>query len=409
MAIIHEEVTETAKKVRQALREAFPDLPAKHFSVKSTKNTKGGSIGVYWEDYPSEEAVKGIISKFASMKFDPQTNTFVSEGYVHTDGIRYMGAGQITTHKGYSPAFTQDLKKVLVYLHVMEDVPGIFDADGMILRETVDAYSTPFYEGKYRGLFEGGILENNHVLGDMFGRKLIQLIEGEWYCDHPTKSFLYNLMRSVAERDIFNHLPQEHLRHLRRYIVTHYIAHRWVHEQVMNDRQLEHPITDEALAQFACGPNALPRAVESYAEGLQLLGGALEHSFRDYFSVKPSEAEREQAERERLAKVEQVHSERMDKLEQTIAKYHQKGFNFYGQFREINGVRSFVINKGTSIYIVNAHGIFKKVGNQQSNLVRRKEGEGFECFQNTLSHFLPIMDFMQAGALSDAIREAFVE
>lgn len=64
-------VTETAKLIRQALKEAFPEIK---FSVRSSRYAGGSSIDVSWEDGPTEHQVEAIAQAFQGGYFDGMTD-----------------------------------------------------------------------------------------------------------------------------------------------------------------------------------------------------------------------------------------------------------------------------------------------------------------------------------------------
>ena len=64
-------VTETAKLVRTALKEAFPGIK---FSVKSSSYSGGASINVSYKDGPTVAQVKSIVSCFEGAYFDGMTD-----------------------------------------------------------------------------------------------------------------------------------------------------------------------------------------------------------------------------------------------------------------------------------------------------------------------------------------------
>lgn len=64
-------VAETAKIIRKALKEAFPDTK---FSVRSHKYSMGASIMVGWTDGASVAAVETITKTFESATFDSMTD-----------------------------------------------------------------------------------------------------------------------------------------------------------------------------------------------------------------------------------------------------------------------------------------------------------------------------------------------
>jgi hypothetical protein len=62
---------ETAKLVRQALKEAFPSIK---FSVKSKTYSGGASINVSWTDGPTCKQVDAIVKVFEGSYFDGMTD-----------------------------------------------------------------------------------------------------------------------------------------------------------------------------------------------------------------------------------------------------------------------------------------------------------------------------------------------
>lgn len=62
---------ETAKLVRQALKEAFPAIK---FSVKSKTYSGGASINVGWTDGPTVSQINKIVKSFEGSYFDGMTD-----------------------------------------------------------------------------------------------------------------------------------------------------------------------------------------------------------------------------------------------------------------------------------------------------------------------------------------------
>jgi hypothetical protein len=58
---------ETAKMIRQALKEAFPEIK---FSVRSSVYSGGASIDVRWADGPASTQVEPIANAFSGAGFD---------------------------------------------------------------------------------------------------------------------------------------------------------------------------------------------------------------------------------------------------------------------------------------------------------------------------------------------------
>lgn len=92
-------VAETAKLVRKALKEAFPDVK---FSVRSSSYAGGASIGVSWTDGPNEPQVAAITNVFRGSYFDGMTD-YQGARYAMIDGqmVRF-GADYIHTRRSYS-------------------------------------------------------------------------------------------------------------------------------------------------------------------------------------------------------------------------------------------------------------------------------------------------------------------
>lgn len=93
MATIYEDPTVTAKKIRRALKEAFPGVK---FSVRTDKYAGGSSIAVYYPpDQVAREEVEKIAQRFKSSTFDGMADMKVTHGYRWIDGKIYNGADYI--------------------------------------------------------------------------------------------------------------------------------------------------------------------------------------------------------------------------------------------------------------------------------------------------------------------------
>jgi hypothetical protein len=95
---------ETAKLVRQSLKEAFPDVK---FSVRSSTYSGGASIGVSWTDGPNAAQVEAITRGFKASYFDGSIDY---QGSIHhmMDGQRVrFGADYITTNRRHSDTAVQ--------------------------------------------------------------------------------------------------------------------------------------------------------------------------------------------------------------------------------------------------------------------------------------------------------------
>lgn len=94
-------VAETAKLVRQALKESFPGV---RFSVRSDSYSGGASIDVRWTDGPNAKQVKAVTSDFEGSYFDGMID-YKGSCYHALDGkpVRF-GADFIFENRGYSDA-----------------------------------------------------------------------------------------------------------------------------------------------------------------------------------------------------------------------------------------------------------------------------------------------------------------
>lgn len=71
MATQYMSCADTAKMIRQALKEAFPDVK---FSVRSKTYSGGASIDVSWTDGPNTNQVEAIAKTFSGGYFDGMTD-----------------------------------------------------------------------------------------------------------------------------------------------------------------------------------------------------------------------------------------------------------------------------------------------------------------------------------------------
>ena len=75
-------VAETAKLLRKALKEAFPDVK---FSVRSRSYSGGASIGVSWRDGPNTDQVETVAHIFRGSYFDGSID-YKGSRFVMIDG-----------------------------------------------------------------------------------------------------------------------------------------------------------------------------------------------------------------------------------------------------------------------------------------------------------------------------------
>lgn len=96
---------DTAKLVRQSLKEAFPGTK---FSVQSDVYSGGASISIRWVDGPTTRQVDDVISVFQGGYFDSMTDYKGSVYAKDTEGNRIsFGADFIFTNREYSDSVLQ--------------------------------------------------------------------------------------------------------------------------------------------------------------------------------------------------------------------------------------------------------------------------------------------------------------
>jgi Large polyvalent protein associated domain 29 len=93
---------QTAKLLRQALKEAFPTTK---FSIRSASYAGGASIDVHWIDGPTATQVQAICNRFEGADFDGMQDLKTSkEHMVNGQRIQY-GADYVFAHRRLSVAF----------------------------------------------------------------------------------------------------------------------------------------------------------------------------------------------------------------------------------------------------------------------------------------------------------------
>lgn len=94
-------VAETAKLVRQALKESFPGIK---FSVRSDSYSGGASIRIGWTDGPNSKQVESVASEFEGSYFDGMID-YKGSNYHALDGkpVRF-GADFIFENREHSDA-----------------------------------------------------------------------------------------------------------------------------------------------------------------------------------------------------------------------------------------------------------------------------------------------------------------
>jgi hypothetical protein len=94
--------SETAKLVRAALKESFPGIK---FSVTSSVYSGGASINIKYQDGPTCEQVKAVVSNFEGSYFDGMTD-YKGSNYSSMNGVNVrFGADFIFVNRKYSMTF----------------------------------------------------------------------------------------------------------------------------------------------------------------------------------------------------------------------------------------------------------------------------------------------------------------
>lgn len=95
---------DTAKLVRQALKESFPGIK---FSVRSNSYAGGASIRVMWIDGPNAAQVEAVVGVFQGAYFDGMQDLKGSR-YAMIDGQQvHFGADYLFCERSYSDAAIQ--------------------------------------------------------------------------------------------------------------------------------------------------------------------------------------------------------------------------------------------------------------------------------------------------------------
>lgn len=95
---------ETAKLIRQALKEAFPDVK---FSVRSNTYSGGASISVLWIDGPNTKQVEAVAGVFEASYFDGMIDYKGSIFHMMDGQQIHFGADSIHCNRSYSDAAVQ--------------------------------------------------------------------------------------------------------------------------------------------------------------------------------------------------------------------------------------------------------------------------------------------------------------
>lgn len=96
MNTILENATETAKKIRNTLKDVLPTVK---FSVTVSRGSMVSSVRVSWTDGPLEDDVEELLSKFKSGYYDGMHDMYVSTNGYYFNGQYYNGAHYITSSR----------------------------------------------------------------------------------------------------------------------------------------------------------------------------------------------------------------------------------------------------------------------------------------------------------------------
>jgi hypothetical protein len=131
MAKKHFTCAETAKLVRQALKEAFPGMK---FSVRSHTYSGGASIGISWIDGPNSSQVEAVADTFKAAYFDSSID-YKGSIYHMLDGQQvHFGADFIFCRREHSEQAVQ-----AAIDRVYQRLEGNFQQDG-IAKPTVKEF-----------------------------------------------------------------------------------------------------------------------------------------------------------------------------------------------------------------------------------------------------------------------------
>jgi hypothetical protein len=101
MATRYLSCAETAKMLRQSLKEAFPGVK---FSVRSSTYSGGESISVRWTDGPNSDQVEEVSGRFEGSYFDGSID-YKGSVYHMIDGEQVrMGTDSVHLNRDYSDA-----------------------------------------------------------------------------------------------------------------------------------------------------------------------------------------------------------------------------------------------------------------------------------------------------------------
>jgi hypothetical protein len=105
-------VAETARRIRAALKEAFPHVK---FSVRSQSYSMGSSVSIGWTDGPIEKQVERVTSTHEKIDRDERTGEILSGGnrYLHhnrslTDRLKKYGEARADSISGWTSTYEKE-------------------------------------------------------------------------------------------------------------------------------------------------------------------------------------------------------------------------------------------------------------------------------------------------------------
>lgn len=219
----YETAKETAKKIRQQLKKNFPELPARHFKVKTDKL----HVYVFWEDYPNYETVNSIVKVYNCSKWDSYSESYDYTGYTDPEtGEHITGYSHVDVSFNLSLGnreFIKDFcRKKLGLLpqdyNIFEinakynlgatflglnDKVDINKSDDKVLIEAFEVFSTTFFSLVVEHLIEQKIVSKNYLLysgitSDIMPRESPIIVE---FVTQVKKYFLTKNMLSYIKKN----------------------------------------------------------------------------------------------------------------------------------------------------------------------------------------------------------------
>lgn len=166
---------DTAKLVRQCLKESFPQIK---FTVRSSVYSGGSNIRIGWTDGPTEKQINEIVSQFAGSGFDSMVDLKYNR-YAEFDGKPVsFGADYIFTNRNYSDTMIESA------------IAAIQSEFGCKNCPTVEDYK----EGR---AYQFPVIENNHSYPWEFQSQISKTL-----CE---TSLTESLPSKTANRTVFTH------------------------------------------------------------------------------------------------------------------------------------------------------------------------------------------------------------